>query len=160
VLKFVRRAAAIVVLPIIAGGAALTFSAAPAEAATPTRASQVITLTNAQRAKAGCKPVRANAALNKAAGTHSRDMATRGYFSHVSPGGSTFAQRARYAGYNYALSENIAWGHQTPAAVVNAWMKSPGHRKNILNCKAKTVGVGVVFNKKGVPYWTQMFGSR
>lgn len=156
-IKFIRRAAALAVLPVIAAGAVATMSTAPAEA-TATQAAQVVNLTNAQRVKHGCPRVRVNTALARSAILHSRDMATRNYFSHTSPGGRNFVTRARLSGYKYAMSENIAWGQTTPAAVMNAWLKSPGHRANIMNCKAKSVGVGVAYNRRGVPYWTQVFG--
>ncbi|RAK24681.1 Cysteine-rich secretory protein family protein, partial [Actinoplanes lutulentus] len=54
--------------------------------------------------------------------------------------------------------ENVAYGYRTAAQVVNGWMKSPGHRTNILNCKSKTVGVGAVYSANGTPYYTQDFG--
>jgi uncharacterized protein YkwD len=58
------------------------------------------------------------------------------------------------------MSENIAWGYRSGAAVVAAWMKSPGHRANIVNCRAKAQGVGVVFAANGNSYITQDFGSK
>jgi uncharacterized protein YkwD len=48
-------------------------------------------------------------------------------------------------------------GQQTPQSVVDAWMNSPGHRANILNCSSKAIGVGVEFGPAG-PWWTQDFG--
>jgi len=156
----VRRIAAFVLLPLAFAGAALAVSAAPSSAAqTPAQMeSWVIALTNKQRAAHGCAPVVRNDALVAASKRHSWDMATKGYFSHTSPGGSTFTARARYAGYNYASGENIAWGQRTATEVVNAWMGSPGHRANILNCASKKIGIGVSFNRSGTPYWVQMFG--
>ncbi|MFD0328838.1 CAP domain-containing protein [Streptacidiphilus monticola] len=53
--------------------------------------------------------------------------------------------------------ENIARGQQTPAAVMDAWMHSPGHRANILNCSYHSLGVGAYFAPGG-PWWTQDFG--
>lgn len=159
-MKLARRITALIVLPAAFAGAALVASATPSSAAvsTTTMASQVISLTNAQRAKHGCRPLATNRALNASALAHSRDMVSRNYFSHVSPRGSTFVTRARAAGYQHAMAENIAWGYRTPAQVVAAWMKSPGHRKNILNCGARSVGVGVWIKSNGAPYWTQVFG--
>ncbi|MBO3740117.1 CAP domain-containing protein, partial [Actinoplanes flavus] len=55
-------------------------------------------------------------------------------------------------------SENIAYGYRTATDVVTGWMNSPGHRANILNCKSKTVGVGVAYATDGTPYYTQDFG--
>ena len=87
-------------------------------------------------------------------------MAKTRTFSHTGSGGSTFVARAKAAGYSAALSENIAWGYRDGAQVVAAWMKSPGHRANILNCRAKAVGVGAVYAANGTPYYTQDFGSK
>ena len=86
-------------------------------------------------------------------------MVKRNYFSHTSPDGTTFVTRAKAAGYTSPIGENIAWGYRTPEAVMTAWMNSPGHRANILNCKAKAVGVGLARKADGTPYWTQVFGS-
>jgi len=160
VIKLVRRAAIVVVLPVVAAGAALTAStvaATPASAAT-TLASQVVTLTNKYRAQHGCGKLRVDAKLNAAAMAHSTDQAKRNLMTHTGTGGTTFVTRAKRAGYAYAIGENVAFGYPTAQAVMTAWMKSPGHRANILNCKAKAVGVAVAYSAKRVPYWTQVFG--
>src|SRR5690349_21753641 len=104
--------------------------------------------------------LRVNAGLLWAARGHSKYMATTGRFSHTGTAGSTFIARASAAGYTAARSENIAWGYRSAAEVVNAWMKSPGHRRNLLDCGAKTFAVGVVYSANGTPYYTQDFGSR
>jgi RNA polymerase sigma factor (sigma-70 family) len=121
---------------------------------------QVIALVNQQRAAAGCSPVNENADLDKAAQGHSDDMAARNYFDHVSPDGTDPGQRITAAGYHWSTyGENIAKGQSTPQAVMDAWMNSPGHRANILNCAFKELGVGV--NKaSGGPLWTQDFGAK
>ena len=72
--------------------------------------------------------------------------------------GSTFDARIKATGYTAPLSENIAWGYRTGADVVKAWMASPGHRANLLDCTAKSVGVGAVYAANGNPYYTQDFG--
>jgi uncharacterized protein YkwD len=85
-------------------------------------------------------------------------MARTGAFSHTGAGGSTFVTRVKAARYPQPAGENIAYGFRTGVDVVKAWMASPGHRANILNCKAKTVGVGAVYSKSGNLYYTQEFG--
>ncbi|MBC6458560.1 CAP domain-containing protein [Actinomadura sp. HBU206391] len=117
----------------------------------------VAQLTNRERSKAGCGPLRVDARLRTAARRHSADMAARDYFSHDSPSGSTFVDRIKAAGYLSPGAENIAKGHPTAAAVVAGWMKSPGHRANILNCDLRAIGVGAHFAAGG-PWWTQDFG--
>ena len=69
-------------------------------------------------------------------------MASRDYFSHVSPNGAKPSDRARRAGYRYCLiAENIANGYPTVAQVMEGWMKSKGHRKNILLSKVTEFGL-------------------
>jgi uncharacterized protein YkwD len=116
---------------------------------------EVVRLSNAERSEAGCAGLRTDARLVEAAGGHSADMALRDYFSHSSPEGLTFVDRARAAGYPSPGGENIAWGQRSAAEVVQDWMNSPGHRRNILNCDFTAIGVG--FDSRG-NYWTQVFG--
>ncbi len=121
----------------------------------------VVTLTNNERAAAGCKPVQMDDALRTAARAHSQDMAEHDYFSHEGRDGSTFVDRARRAGYEgQPTAENIAYGYRTPADVVRGWMRSDGHRRNILNCSHTDIGVGLAYDDAGRPYWTQLFGRR
>ncbi|GIE28073.1 hypothetical protein Ait01nite_011180 [Actinoplanes italicus] len=156
-----RLAVAALLAPAAAG--AMTMIASPAEAA-PAKASEqalqteVNRLVNIERSRGGCSVLKVNAALTKAARGHSAWMAQTGKFSHVGKGGSSFTTRSKAAGYTKASGENIAWGYRTAATVVDGWMKSPGHRRNILNCKSKAVGVGVVQAANGTPYYTQNFG--
>lgn len=75
-------------------------------------------------------------------------------FSHTRPDGRGF-QTAVTVPWNY-VGENIAWGQKTPDAVMEAWMKSEGHRKNILNPSYTTLGVGI-YEKDNIIYWSQLF---
>jgi uncharacterized protein YkwD len=118
---------------------------------------EVVRLTNAERAKAGCGALKHNARLHTAATGHSADMSAQNYFDHTSKDGRSFADRIKAAGYRFtAAGENIAKGYRTAQAVVTGWMNSPGHRANILNCAYTDIGVGYV--AAGGPYWTQDFG--
>lgn len=127
--------------------------AAPAPALGP--AAQVVDLTNQQRASNGCGALRVDARITAAAQKHSADMSANDYFSHDSQDGRTFDQRIRAEGYPSPGAENIAAGQPTAAAVVDDWMNSPGHRRNILDCSLSTIGVGYVADGD---YWTQDFG--
>ena len=118
---------------------------------------QVISLTNEQRTVAGCGVLRMDTRLRAAAIEHSVDMRARNYFDHNTPDGVTPWARIAAQGYSDPSAENIAMGQQTPQQVVDAWMASPGHRANILNCSSKAIGVGVQFGPNG-PWWTQDFG--
>ena len=153
-------------LPLVAAASA-ALAAAPAvgspqaaEAATVSVQNQVIQLVNVQRTKAGCRALALDARLSRAAQAHSIDMAKRRYFSHTSLDGRTFAQRIRAKGYNGSIiGENIAAGYPTPKAVMDAWMKSPGHKANILNCRYTAIGVGSAVGGPYRYYWTQDFGG-
>jgi uncharacterized protein YkwD len=80
--------------------------------------------------------------LSAAARSYADLMARTGHFSHDGPDGSSFADRARAAGYGCARAENIASGPMTDAQVVANWMTSPGHRRNILLSDAREFGYG------------------
>ncbi|WP_129311067.1 sigma-70 family RNA polymerase sigma factor [Streptomyces sp. L2] len=135
-------------------------AAPPAQSAPSDTVSQVVALVNKERATAGCGPVTENAQLEKAAQGHSDDMAARNFFDHTNPDGADPGQRITAAGYRWSTyGENIAMGQQTPQAVMDAWMNSPGHRANILNCSFKDIGVGV-HRGSGGPWWTQDFGAK
>lgn len=118
---------------------------------------EVLRLVNVERAKIGCTPVAADSALTGLAEAFSGDMAARGFFDHTDPDGATPWDRAAKAGVTGLGGENIARGQTDAAAVMEAWMNSPGHRANILNCDFKTLGVGVHMASGG-PWWTQDFG--
>ncbi|MFE0452547.1 CAP domain-containing protein [Streptomyces sp. NPDC058914] len=120
-------------------------------------AAEVLKLVNEERSKVGCSAVSANSSLAELAQEFSEDMAARGFFDHTDPDGATPWDRATKAGISDLGGENIARGQTDAAAVMEAWMNSPGHRANILNCDFKTLGVGVHFGSGG-PWWTQDFG--
>lgn len=157
----IRRTVASILLPLAVTGAALAAQTTAASAAAADPQTRVVELTNQVRVKDGCKVrLTVNPKLTLAAQRHSADMARRGYFSHTSPGGGTFVTRARAAGYSKPIGENIAYGAKTPEAVMKLWVNSAPHRRNISNCKAKSIGVGVAKNTRtGHLYWTQVFGQ-
>ncbi len=122
---------------------------------------RVVNLTNSRRRNHGCRNLSRNDALDRAAQTHTRKMAGRNMLSHELPGEASLGVRVRRAGYNWTgVAENVAAGYTTPQAVVRAWMRSSGHRRNILNCRYRHIGVGYAVSNRGTPYWTQVFGRR
>lgn len=127
----------------------------PPAAPDASQADQVVTLANTFRQDAGCGPLTPQPALTAAAQSHASDMASRSYFSHDTPEGVTFDQRIRGAGYSRPGAENIARGARTAESVMQMWMDSPGHRRNILNCDLSTIGIGL--DRNGF-YWVQDFG--
>ncbi|MFF3939935.1 CAP domain-containing protein [Streptomyces phaeofaciens] len=120
-------------------------------------AAAVLKLVNEERSKVGCSALSASGSLADLAEAFSDDMAARGFFDHTDPNGLTPWDRAEKAGVSGLGGENIARGQADAAAVMEAWMNSPGHKANILNCDFKTLGVGVHLGSGG-PWWTQDFG--
>ncbi|MBM0278371.1 CAP domain-containing protein, partial [Micromonospora tarensis] len=122
------------------------------------QAREVVDLVNAERAKAGCKALSVNDKLMTAAQRHSQDQADHQNMSHTGSDGSNAGTRLDRVGYSWrTYGENVAWNQQNPAAVMDAWMNSSGHRANILNCAFTEIGVGIA-NSNG-PYWTQVFAA-
>lgn len=119
---------------------------------------EVLRLVNEQRAKYGLSALTYSKSLEAVAYAHSRDMAQNNYFSHTNLKGQSPFDRLASAKITYrAAAENIAAGQKTPAAVVDAWMNSEGHRKNILNSSVKQMGLGVYQGGSYGIYWTQLF---
>ncbi|MDJ0745904.1 MAG: CAP domain-containing protein [Xenococcaceae cyanobacterium MO_167.B27] len=124
---------------------------------------QVFQLTNQVRQRYGLRPLRWNCRLIAASKNHSVDMARTRKLSHTGSDGSTLSIRANRVGYEYSyLAENVAAGQRTPEQVVESWMNSSGHRRNILNPKITEIGVGYAYMEQDRyrTYWTQVFGSR
>jgi uncharacterized protein YkwD len=141
---------------------------------------------NAERAKEKLPPLAWDEALARIAAAHSRDMAGRGYVGHQSPEGNGFPFRYRRAGYSCGIregrtihqgAENIALGSLYASVTtvngvatydwnsvetlarraVEGWMKSPGHRRNILTPHWRHEGIGVAIGKDDKVYVTQNF---
>lgn len=116
---------------------------------------EVVSLVNEIRAQNGLSPLSQDWQLSRVARYKSQDMRDNGYFSHTSPTyGSPFNMMKNFGITYKTAGENIAKGYQTPKAVVDAWMNSPGHRANILSSSFTHIGVGYVSSGS---YWTQMF---
>lgn len=119
---------------------------------------EVLNLVNQERAKVGAKPLTLNKELSNVATTKSQDMINKNYFDHTSPTyGSPFDMMKQFGISYKTAGENIAMGQRTPAEVMNSWMNSEGHRKNILNPNFTELGVGIAKASNGQLYWTQMF---
>ena len=123
-------------------------------------------------------PLRWNSKLALAAKIHSNDLAESNTFSHTGSGessdivaqldhpgtGSTMQERIEYTGYTEwtYLGENIAGGQSTVQEVIDAWIGSPGHCRNLMREEFTEVGMTRVnnTNSKYKSYWTQDFGKR
>ncbi|MBE9155514.1 CAP domain-containing protein [Nodosilinea sp. LEGE 06152] len=123
-----------------------------------TIAQELLRLVNAERQRVNAPPLVLNEKLTAAAQRHAQDMATSRRMSHTGSDGSTMRSRIDATGYRWStIGENVAMGQPTAAAVMSAWMNSPGHRQNILNPAFTELGVGQATGS-GRIYWTQVFG--
>lgn len=105
---------------------------------------RLLELVNAERARAGLKPVRNDPELAAVARAHSLDMFKRGYFSHYTPEGRDLQDRLRQAQVGFLTAgENLALAPTLPGAH-QGLMKSPGHRANILRPQFGRLGIGVL----------------
>ncbi len=125
---------------------------------------ELVTRVNDERRRAGRQPLAADSRLDAAAERHADDMLARSYFAHRDPDGKTVRERAREAGFDWsAIGENIAEGQQSVKEVVESWMRSAGHRENILDRRYTRTGVGLALGRdpKTGEYrilWVQTFG--
>ncbi|MEU6366938.1 CAP domain-containing protein [Streptomyces sp. NPDC046931] len=121
---------------------------------------EVLALTNAERAAVGLPPLAADPLLAAVAQAHSADMVAHAFYAHTSPDGREPWDRAAAAGSRHRrVGENIACGQRSPAEVVHGWMDSPGHRANILGPAFSHLGVGFTGGGRDGTYWTQLFGG-
>ena len=125
----------------------------------------IIDLTNSARITEGLTTLEENQVLDTIAEARARDILEKQYFDHVSPTGEKASHIAIRAGYRYkVIAENLARGvFSTNSKLVDAWMKSPSHRKNILSDRVREIGVSVVtgtFNGSETWISVQIFGVR
>ena len=107
--------------------------------------SQILTLTNKERAAVSLPPLSSNPTLDTIASERADDLFTNQYFDHASPDGKSAVDLAKNIGYSYLLiGENLALGNfGGDPGIVAAWMASPGHKANILNKDYTELGVSV-----------------
>jgi hypothetical protein len=121
----------------------------------------LITLANKDRGQGS--ELKVNELLTKAAQNKANDMASKGYFSHVTPEGRTPWEWITEAGYRYTYAgENLAVNFENSEDVNNAWLNSPGHRSNIMNSKFTEIGIATaegMYNGHKATYVVQMFGT-
>ena len=119
---------------------------------------EVLNIINQRRAENGAGPLELDESLTQVAYAHSLDMVERNFFNHSNPDGLSPFDRMKNYGIEYSsAAENIAAGQQTPEDVMEAWMNSPGHRKNILNPAYNKIGIGVAKGGFYGIYWTTCF---
>ncbi|OGI61166.1 hypothetical protein A2814_01640 [Candidatus Nomurabacteria bacterium RIFCSPHIGHO2_01_FULL_38_19] len=120
-------------------------------------------LTNEKRAENNVAPLVQNDLLIKAAQLKAEDMATRGYFAHVSPDGKTPWYWLEQVGYHYSSAgENLAVNFFESDDVAQAWMNSPTHRENIVKKNYTEIGIGIasgVYQGSSTVFVAQFFGT-
>jgi uncharacterized protein YkwD len=123
---------------------------------------EILALINRYRRTYGCRRVTLDRRLIEAADQHAADMARHHYFAHASRNGDRAGDRVTDAGYRWRrYGENIARGVDSPYEVVDGWMHSPEHRRNILDCSLVQMGVGVAVarDRRDTVYWVQDFAT-
>jgi len=131
--------------------------------ASPINASDIIELTNKERADLGLSALEPNHNLAQAALDKASDMLAHGYFAHTTPSGKPFYEWIENERYHYLYAgENLAIDFGTNEGVMTAWMKSPTHRANIVNENYSEIGVVALrgeWNDHETTVVVQMFGS-
>lgn len=118
---------------------------------------KVVELVNSERSAQKKSVVRSDDTLNAIAEQRAREIAVK--FSHTRPDGTRCSSLLQENGIvNVYAGENIAAGHKKAEDVMDTWMSSEGHRKNILNENYTRIGVGV-YESDGYTYWVQIFTS-
>lgn len=125
---------------------------------------EVVSLVNAHRASLSRAPLVHDPVMRACARGHSRHMTQpiHDFFAHDNPEGESPFQRMTANGIAYSSAgENIAAGYSTPAAVMAAWLSSPGHRANIESASYGRIGVGYAPGTTSAywTYWTQVFAN-
>ena len=148
------RARLVSILALLACVAALPGFADAGNPPQPARSASEATLlaaVNEVRGRYGRRPLRRSPELAAAARAHSLDMGRRGYFGHAAPGGPSFSKRIarRYPQRGarvWAAGENLFWGSVAIDAetVVARWMRSRGHRANLLSRYWREAGFAAV----------------
>ena len=123
--------------------------------------SRIFDLINAERRRQGLRVLAYNPELDRMAKIQAQNMAHFQKMAHVLPESSlpTLRDRARYVGYPFGrLAENVAFGFPNPETAVDGWMRSKGHRTNILDGDVEETGIGIVRSPGGGLYYCQVFG--
>ena len=134
--------------PTVAGASSKGAPNAPSTEAAKIRAFrlELFERINVERLEQGLDPVVYSCSLECVAAMHSADMSKRAYFEHESPEGENIWERVTKAtklkwGF---VAENLAAGYRTPESLVEGWMKSKGHRENLLSRGVSHGGLGIV----------------
>ena len=135
-------------------------SSQPAGGAVNAVAEEIVVRTNDERRALHIPAFTRSQSLMRAAQLQANQMATRAKMAHELPGAAYPSLGSRLAAAGYQMSaagENIAEGQPTAPAVVAGWMKSPGHRTNMLDTRFTEMGAGVATANNGRRFYAQVF---
>ena len=120
---------------------------------------KMLQMLNAERSKAGLRPLKFDGQLRQVAAEHSNEMFKLGYFGHTSPVSGSPFDRMRAAGIGFAVAgENLAYAPNVDIAH-EGLMNSPGHRANILRPEFGRVGIAVIKSEFRGRMFTQEFAN-
>lgn len=156
ILALVAGLVLVLALPSVASAGCARANAHPSNVSLKVIKRATRCLVNAKRDRRGLPRLRGNRKLSRAARKHSVAMESNNFFSHYGLNGSSSTDRIRATGYlrgsrSWATGENIGWGshgYATPRRMVRAWMRSRGHRANILSSSFRHMGLGIA---RGAP---------
>ncbi len=114
----------------------------------------VVARVNAERRAAALRPLASDAGLGRAAQSRARAMASANRLSHA--GWESAIRREADAP---TIAENVAYNYASADAVVDAWLRSPGHRANLLGRSFRRIGVGCVVDARARLWWAQDFAD-
>ena len=141
----------------------LPISAWMAPDAISAQGTKIIDLTNQIRQRLGVNQLTESRVLDYAADKKAEDMVLKQYFAHTNPDGKGLSYWLKQARYNYAVAgENLAMGFSEPADIVDAWVKSPTHYKNLVDKDFKQIGVGLssgAYQEIDTTFVAQYFGA-
>ncbi len=113
---------------------------------------EFLQLVNAKRRSVGCPELKWDNQVALVALKHSRDMVSHNFFGHTNRGGEGPFERLQDSKVAFsAAAENIALGPRTGREVFEIWLRSPEHRKNMLDCRFTRHGVAHVEGR-----WTHL----
>jgi len=143
-----------VLVALVSAVALVVVPAAPSSVAMSTKTfdKQLHQQTNAARTSHDVKPLKFGTCLNRYAQRQANRMAKQRRMYHQNLSVVLKRCKARTVG------ENVATGFRTPKANIRGWLKSPGHRRNLLSTKYTRLGIGVAKDSRGRTYTVQVFG--
>lgn len=123
----------------------------------------LVSETNGSRQSEDLLPLKENPLLDAAAKMKAEDMASKGYFAHVSPEGLAPWYWLKQVGYSYTYAgENLAINFSDSEDVIKAWLNSPAHRDNLLSQHFTEIGIETArgtYEGRDTIFIVQVFGA-